>query len=165
MKRLLVSVLGDKKSGKSHTWNTLFNAVVRTGSTERRLYFNDCEYVNVFLVSGSAEERGEYVGDLIIADSPKIVLCSIQYIEDSKKTFNHFIENDYFIYCHWLNPGRSDKGKPCFDNLGLADWILSKESMLGIRNGTIPANNRVNEMKEFIFGWAKSRNLVISDCE
>ena len=57
MEKLLIAVLGNRNSGKSHTWNTLFGSTVRTGKEERRLYFNDCEYVNVFLVSGSPEER------------------------------------------------------------------------------------------------------------
>lgn len=74
MDKLLVSVLGNRDSGESHTWNTLFDGTVRTGKDERRLYFNECEYVNVFLVSGSPEEREIYVGDIVTAQNPKIVL-------------------------------------------------------------------------------------------
>jgi len=165
VEKLLVAVIGNRNSGKSYTWNTLFDATVRTGSNERCLYFNDCEYVNVFLVSGSPEERETYVGDLVVAKNPRIALCSIQYVESSKATFNYFIENGYFIYCHWLNPGYSDQTNRYFDTLGLANWILSKESLLGIRNGAISAADRVNEIKGFIYGWAKSRMLVINECE
>lgn len=89
MEKLLVAVLGDRNSGKSHTRNTLFGATVRTGKDERRLYFNSCEYVNVFLVSGSPEERETYVGELITAEKPKIVLCSTQYRDIVKDTFFH----------------------------------------------------------------------------
>ena len=60
---LLISVLGNRNSGKSYTWNTLFKQTVRTGTELRRLYLTDNEYVEVFLVSGSAEERKEYVWD------------------------------------------------------------------------------------------------------
>ena len=112
MENLLVSVLGNINSGKSHTWNKLFDLTVRTGKKERRLYFNDCEYVKVFLVSGSPEERETYVGELITAEEPKIILCSTQYRESVKTTFRYFIEKGYFIFVHWLNPGYSDPDAP-----------------------------------------------------
>lgn len=165
MEKLLVSVLGNRDSGKSHTWNTLFGSTVRTGKEERRLYFNDCEYVKVFLVSGSPEERETYVGDLVTVEQPSIVLCSTQYRESVKSTFNYFIENGYFLFVHWLNPGYSDLDTPYFDNLGLVNWLLSQQSLMGIRSGKLESNPRVGEMKEFIYGWAKVRNLVINECE
>lgn len=165
MNKLLVSVLGNQNSGKSHTWNTLFGSTVRTGKEERRLYFNDCEYVIVFLVSGSPEERETYVGDLVTAKEPRIVLCSTQYIESVKSTFSYFIENGYFIFVHWLNPGYSDLDTPYFDNLNLVSWLLSQQSLIGIRSGKLKSNPRVEEMKEFIYGWAKARNLVLNKCE
>ena len=163
MDNLMVSVLGNRNSGKSYTWDTLFGSTVRTGSNERRLYFNDCEYVNVFLVSGSPEEREIFVGDIITAASPKIVLCSIQYTENAQDTLNYFIENDYFLFTHWLNPGYSDLNLSQFDNLGLMNWILSKKSIVGIRNGKSSAANRVEEIKDYIYGWAKSRGLVFNE--
>ena len=165
MEKLLVSVLGNWNSGKSHTWNTLFGSTVRTGKEERRLYFNDCEYVTVFLVSGSPEERETYVGDLVTAEEPRIVLCSTQYRESVKNTFNYFIDNGYFIFVHWLNPGYSDLDMPYFDNLGLVNWLLSQQSLMGIRSGKLKSSPRVEEMKEFIYGWAKARNLVINECK
>ena len=73
---LVVSVLGNRNSGKSYTWNKLFGREVRTGKKLKRLYFNENEYVLVFLISGSPEERHKYVGDLITAKQPEIVLCS-----------------------------------------------------------------------------------------
>ncbi len=165
MEKIVVSVLGNKNSGKSYTWNTLFGATVRTGKEERRLYFNDCEYVKVFLVSGSPEERETHVGELITVEEPKIVLCSTQYRESVKSTFNYFVENGYFLFVHWLNPGYSDSDTPYFDNLGLVSWLLSQPCLIGIRSGKIVANSRVGEIKEYIYGWAKTRNLVINECE
>jgi len=35
--RLLVGVLGNRKAGKSHTWNTLFGRTVRRGIRPHRL--------------------------------------------------------------------------------------------------------------------------------
>ncbi|WP_423910680.1 hypothetical protein [Candidatus Spongiihabitans sp.] len=164
MNKLLVSALGNKDSGKSYTWNTLFGVTVRTGKKKRRLYFNDCEYVTVFLISGSPEERKKYVGNLMIAE-PRIVLCSTQYCESSKKTFSYFIENEYSLFVHWLNPGYSDLDRPYFDYLGIMNWLLSQQSLVGIRSGKLEAKPRVDEIKEYIYGWAKSRNLIINECE
>lgn len=165
MEKLLVAILGNRNSGKSHTWNTLFKATVRTGKEERRLYFNNGEYVNVFLVSGSPEEREKYVGDLIADADPRIVLCSTQYKDDVKTTYEYFLKRSYFIFVHWLNPGYCDGDDSFFDSLGLTNWLLSKRSMVGIRNGKISACSRVNEMKEYIYGWAKARNLIINECK
>lgn len=165
MEKLLVAILGNRNSGKSHTWNTLFEATVRTGKEERRLYFNECEYVSVFLVSGSPEEREKYVGDLIADKDPRIVLCSTQYKDDVRATYEYFVDKSYSIFVHWLNPGYSDGDNSSFDSLGLANWLLSKKSMVGIRNGKISASSRVNEMKEYIYGWAKARNLIVNECE
>ena len=165
MEKLLVAVLGNRNSGKSLTWNTLFGATVRTGKDERRLYFNDCEYVNIFLVSGSPEEREIYIGEIITAKDPQIVLCSTQYRESVKDTFNYFFDNGYFAFVHWLNPGHSDTDTAYFDNLGVSNWLLSKHSLIGIRSGKVAPNSRVREIKHFIYGWAKSRNLIINECK
>lgn len=62
MNKLAVVVLGNRNSGKSTTWNTLFDHTVRTGKEQRVLWFNRCEKTRLFLVSGSPEERGEYIG-------------------------------------------------------------------------------------------------------
>lgn len=165
MDKLLVALLGNRDSGKSHTWNTLFGATVRTGKEERFLYFNDCEYVKVFLVSGSPEERETYVGELITVDEPRIVLCSTQYRDDVKNSYEYFIQKGYFIFVHWLNPGYSDQGVTAYDALGLVSWLLSKKSLVGIRSGELAANSRVEEIKQFIYGWAKAKNLVLNKCK
>lgn len=159
--RLLVGVLGNRNSGKSYTWNSLFDRRVRTGKTLRDLYLNEKEYVKVFLVSGSPEERRKYVGD-IINRKPNIVLCSMQYTEDVIKTIKWFANNDYFLFIHWLNPGYEDE-ETVNDRLDLIPNILSYDSLLGIRNGKISVENRVQEMRDFVYGWANSRGLILSD--
>ena len=70
MPHLVVTVLGHRNTGKTTTWNTLLAATVKTGKRERRLYLNSAQYVNVFLVSGSPEERDQYVGDIIKVKKP-----------------------------------------------------------------------------------------------
>jgi septin family protein len=63
--RLFVGILGNRNSGKSTTWNTLFNSTVRTGKNSRTLALYGGECVEVFLISGSPEERQLYAGDIL----------------------------------------------------------------------------------------------------
>lgn len=63
--RLFVGVLGNRNSGKSSTWNDLFGRTVRRGKNSRRLELAPGECVDVYLVSGSFEERKEYAGDVL----------------------------------------------------------------------------------------------------
>lgn len=161
MENLVVTVLGNRNSGKSTTWNQLFRSEVRTGRHPRRLYLSEREFVEVFLISGSAEERELYVGEIIGNHRPRIVLCSVQYIPDSIRTFQFFIDNQYSIFCHWLNPGFSDSNSnQAADILGLLNRVLSFSSMLGIRNGKLEPSDRVQELRDFIHGWAASRGLI-----
>ncbi|QSE97211.1 hypothetical protein [Fulvivirga lutea] len=163
MDKLLIAVLGHSNSGKSTTWNQLFGRTVKTGIYEHDLYLNSTEYVKVFLVSGSPEERQKYVGKLITVNEPKIVLCSMQYREDVRQTIDYFVEREYQIYCQWLNPGYQDSNEhPQFDNLGVFNYLQGLSATVGIRNGKINASSRVQEIREFIYGWAKYKNLILS---
>lgn len=164
MDYLAVSVLGNRNSGKSTTWNNLFGRTVRTGTEIRRLYLREREYVEVFLVSGSPEERETYVGKIIGELRPRIVLCSMQYRSDVTQTIQFFSDNNYLIFCHWLNPGYSDPNEMATpDDLELMKYLLSLDSVVGIRNGKSEIASRVNEIRDFIYGWASSRNLIITE--
>jgi hypothetical protein len=159
MERLLVAVIGNRHSGKSHTWNTLFEEKVKTGKYQRALCVGKSEYVDVFLASGSPEERRKYVGKIIADKGARIVLCSIQYTEEAWDTVDYFLNRGFFPFVHWLNPGYSDPGKQP-DELGLISYITFKRSLLGIRDAQGDATARVEELRDFIRGWAKSRNLI-----
>jgi hypothetical protein len=159
--RLLVSVLGHRNSGKSHTWNALFGRTVKRGSQPHRLQLRSGECVEAFLVSGSFEERNEYAGDVLGDQDCRIVLCSMQYVEEVRETLDYLIENRFFMYVQWLNPGYRDCAV-VFDRLGLASVILSAPSVLAIRSGKEDARPRVQEIREFIYGWACYRGLVIA---
>jgi hypothetical protein len=159
--KLLVGVIGNANSGKSYTWNILFKKDVRTGQNLRRLYLDENEYVEVFLVSGSPEERGIYVDELIKVKNPGIVLCSIQY-DNYKKTIDYFISKQYFMFIHWLNPGYRDTGK-LDDGLSLIDYIIFRDSLMGVKDGTIDGTKRVGEIRDFIYGWSQRRNLLINN--
>src|ERR1017187_3287871 len=87
--RLMVGVLGNRNSGKSHTWNTLFGRTVRTGGEPRHLTLRPGECVEVFLVSGSPEERHLYVDQILSGQSSRIVLCSMQYVDGVQHTLDY----------------------------------------------------------------------------
>ena len=162
MDRLLVAVVGNSNSGKSHTWNTLFGRTVRTGSNERPLSLVNGESVSVFLVSGSPEERKKYVGEIVQHD-PRIVLCSMQYRYDVFTSFQYFFNRGFFSFVHWLNPGYNDPSDTAtWDHLGLVPYLLAANSLIGIRNAKMDATNRVEEIRDFIRGWAQSRGLIRS---
>lgn len=164
MENLAITVLGNRNSGKSTTWNSLFERKVRTGTEIRRLFLREREYVEVFLVSGSPEERETYVGKIIGEQKPRIVLCSMQYRADVTQTIQFFSDNNYSIFCHWLNPGYFDPNEIAIpDDLELMKYLLSLNSIVGIRNGKSEVASRVNEIRDFIYGWASSRNLIISE--
>lgn len=158
--KLAVTVLGHRDSGKSSTWNELFGGTVKTGTNIRRLELRPGEFVDVFLVSGSAEERNIFIGDLLQGQTPTIVLCSTQYREDVQRTFNFLLEHEYQLYCQWLNPGYRESNDAGFDHLGMSSWLLGKEAILSMRNGKLPVRNRVQEIREYIYGWANYRNLI-----
>jgi len=159
--RLLVGVLGHRNSGKSHTWNTLFGRTVRRGQQSRLLELRPSECAEVFLVSGSFEERDEYAGDILANQECRIVLCSIQYIGEVRATLDYFTENGFSLYVQWLNPGYSDPGVVP-DHLGLLPSILDARSVVSIRDGRDASAARVQEIREFIYGWALYRNLIRS---
>jgi len=159
--KLAIIVMGFPNSGKTATWISLFGRKVKTGKELRKLYLNSREYINVFLVSGSPEERGEYVGDLITQDDPEMVLCSMQFRSDSMTTINYFIDNGYSIYVQWINPGYQDQmDSMSYDTLGLTSYLLAKGAMLSIRNGKLPLESRVSEIRDHLYGWACGRNLL-----
>lgn len=157
--RLFVAVLGNRNSGKSTTWNHLFGRTVKTGKQSRSLQLRPGECVEVFLVSGSFEERSLYAGDVLEDQDCRIVLCSMQYTEEVAKTLEYVKEKGFDLYVHWLNPGYSDIGEN-WDRLGLVHRILAAPSALAIRSGKVNPAGRIQELREFIYGWAVYRSLI-----
>lgn len=158
-KRLAVIALGRRNSGKTTTWNTLFQTVVKTGTRERRLHLSKAQFVDVFLVNGSPEERDIPVAELLPADPPTIVLCSAQYRADVTDTFQHFFRQGYDVYVQWLNPGHPDDGAYA-DDLQLCDWLLRKGATVQRRDGRSEPCARVGELRQTVVGWATMRGLV-----
>jgi hypothetical protein len=160
--RLLIGVLGNRNSGKSHTWNALFGRVVRRGRQPHRLELRAGECVDAFLISGSFEERREYAGDILENEDCRIVLCSMQYAEAVRQTLDYLNQNDFFLFIQWLNPGYTDSREVGWDRLGLISRILSQPSVVSIRSGQVDATPRVQELREFIYGWARFRDLIFN---
>lgn len=157
--RLLIAVLGNRDSGKSTTWNRLFNSTVKTGKYERSLSLNCAQSVDVFLVSGSPEEREIGVDEILPDPLPQIVLCSTQYHENVRKTFDYFFYEGYEVFVQWLNPGYDDD-KQYGDHLRLRDYLLTMGATLQIRDGQIEPAPRIKEIRQFILGWATHRDLI-----
>jgi 50S ribosome-binding GTPase len=159
--RLFVGVLGHRNSGKSTTWNTLFGATVRTGQYPRTLIVYGGECVEVFLISGSLEERELYAGDILKNQDCRIVLCSIQYSEQVRETLDYVVEEGFDMFVQWLNPGRNDAGEN-YDRLGLIPWLLGHGATVSMRDGKVRPDPRTEEIRQFIHGWAKARGLTFA---
>jgi len=157
--KLAVVVIGHPNSGKTETWKVLFDRNVRTGSHLRPLYLNNQEYVDVFLISGSAEERSMHISDILKGATPSVLLCSVQYRWDAQQTLQYLQGNGFSLFIQWINPGFSDV-YVLPDSLGLTSFLLYHEATVQIRNGTLPPVSRSNEIKDYIYGWALSRKLI-----
>jgi hypothetical protein len=155
--KLLITVLGHRNSGKSKTWYTLFNRRVRTGW--KQLRFADGAYVDVFLVNGSPEERGVFVGEILNNSTPSIVLCSMQYTAEVKKSFDYFISNDYRIFVQWLNPGYRDS-QPYTDSLRIVDFLKLTEAGVEKEDGNLDPNKRTGKIRDLVYKWAKENDLL-----
>lgn len=157
MSKLAVIVIGNRKSGKSTTWNELFGRTVRTGSEMRPLKLSDGRTVSVFVVSGSPEERGIYVGDIVVGGA-RIVLCSLQYTEKARESVRFFADNGFALYVQWLNPGYHDESAAP-DVLGFASFLLHAGAIVSIRNAQGNPRGRVRELRDYLSGWITDRRL------
>jgi hypothetical protein len=88
----------------------------------------------------------------------------MQYASEVVTTIDFFVENNYFLYVQWLNPGHDDQNDSAHaDYLGIVNRILSLDATLSVRNGKVDPTERIQEISDFLYGWAFSRNLLISD--
>lgn len=161
MDRLFISVLGNRNSGKSSTWNALFGREVRTGKNTRQLSLGNGRCVEVFLISGSPEERQIYAGQILENQNCRIVLCSVQYTDAGRDTFNYAVDKEFSVFTQWLNPGYEDQGN-YFDNEGFAPWLLAQGATISIRDGRHALLSRVEEIRQCIDGWATAHGLVFT---
>jgi len=182
--RLFVAVVGARNSGKSTTWNTLFAKQVNTGKKPRRLDLLPPDhtpvllvdetsrdeqsgnlssvtrpYLDVFLISGSNEEKKRYAQEVLENVNCRIILCSVQYIGEAfERTWSFVFEQHFHIYVQWLNPGYG--ADESYDHLGLANRLLGNRAVVSIRDGRKNLSERTEEIRQFIHGWAAARGLV-----
>lgn len=185
--RLFVAVIGERNAGKSTTWNTLFGGTVKTGKKPRRLKLFAADSVDVRLINGSNEERHRSLSDVltrpeldvfVISGSNeekkryaqkvlenvdcRVVLCSVQYVEEAFEwTWDYVISEGFSIYAQWLNPGHH--GEETWDRLGLVNRLLANNAVVSIRNGRDGGTRlhaRVEEIRQYVHGWAGPRGLI-----
>src|SRR5438067_1660107 len=109
MRKLAVCVLGTRNAGKTETWKTLFRQNdIRTGSQLRKLQLTRGSCVDVFLISGSPQERPKTIETMLGTQLPDIILCSVQYHSNAPNTFRFLLDHDYHLIVHRLNPGYQD---------------------------------------------------------
>ncbi len=157
--KLAVIVLGERNSGKSLTWNRLFGSTQKTGTRTRDFDLSDNEYVELFLISGSPQERGKTIDQIIGRKSPRLLLCSLQYVDGVKDSIDRLLKRGYSLHVQWLNPGYSADGSVP-DHLGLLPYLLYRNATVAIRDGKKNPRSRVQEIFDLIFGWVQSRNLI-----
>lgn len=112
-------------------------------------------------MSGSFEEQAKYAGDVLGCQDCRIVLCSLQYTGKVRETLKYLVDQDFHLYIQWLNPGYRDADR-MDDQSNIVKDILLEMSTLTIRDGRVDAHDRVREIREFIYGWARNRDLIFS---
>jgi hypothetical protein len=163
-KNLAVVALGNKNAGKSNTWYKIFNQEnMRTIPRLRQLYFNDNEYVHVFLLNGSMDERKREIDEELIECD--ILLCSVQYTEKGKKTIEYLHEQGYQLLVYWLNPG-------CEDNQQYTDYLSIIQMINSYPNSTVKQYKaikddwdtkvRSEEIIQYIYDWATKVGIIKS---
>jgi hypothetical protein len=185
--RLFVAVIGERNAGKSTTWNTLFGGTVKTGKRARSLSVFAADSVDVrlirgsneekhrnlaevlslaeldvFVISGSNEEKKRYAQNVLENVDCRIVLCSVQYVEEAfERTWDYAFSEGFSIYAQWLNPGHH--GRETWDRLGLVNRLLAHNAVVSLRDGReddTKLHARVEEIRQYIHGWAAARGLV-----
>ena len=154
-RKLLVGILGHYHSGKTTTWNTLFDKTVRTGKYERLLHIDNAS-MKVFLVNGAPLERKAELKKILPAYDPDIVLCSFLYHKNVKQNFDYFIKKGYHLYIQWLNPGYSDEyDASLFYQYGIIDYLLNCGAEVSVQNGKNDAAARVELIRNYLYGWRR----------
>lgn len=59
------------------------------------------------------------------------------------------------------NAFQSDEGET-WDRLGVVNRVLAVPSVFSIRSGKADESARVQELREFIYGWAAYRKLIFN---
>ena len=85
----------------------------------------------------------------------------MQYHPNVMRTIDFFADKGYALFVHWLNPGYED-GSAVNDKLKLMPYLLKRKAFIAVRNGKSNPAKRVRELNDIIYGWAKTRNLILT---
>jgi hypothetical protein len=158
--RLVVGVLGNHFAGKSYTCQVLVGGGRGAHDLRiRKLQLRKGEYVDAFVISRTCLERHASIRRILKGVTCPIILCSIRYDAVETETLRYFIDNGFDLYIQWLNPGRNGKAR-LWDELGWVNQILSAHSLMSIRSARGNPKGRIQEIREFIYGWALYRDLI-----
>lgn len=164
--KIAILTLGKPNSGKSNTWYELFNRRIRTGWKKIELSDGEIEVfvknssfeetgkeigMNVFVRNASFEEYGDEVADFFDLEKlPRIVFCSVQYIDKGLRTINWFKENNYYLYIQWINPGYKD-------SVEYSDYLNFEEAFKGFGEfHKVSGREKINrtlEIRKFLLKW------------
>lgn len=163
MRKLALCVLGNRNSGKSHTWEKLFESKVSTSKKERFLFLNEYSAVKVFLINGSPEERKKHIKTIVGENQPRILLCSIQYHPSASTTLQYLLEQEYELVFYWLNPGFQDNlAQIQPDKLKLIEFLSNNNAKIDVVDGKTNIMERVNLIKRELYNWASENGLLES---
>ena len=80
---------------------------------------------------------------------------------DATQTIDYFLENGYSLYTHWLNPGLRDRTRQN-DSLALTSYLLDRGGVFAVRSAKTNLSARVQELRDYLYGWARSRKLLLT---
>ena len=171
-KKLFVVVLGEPKSGKSSTWETLFGRRIQKGI--KILSLNKYIQTTVYIFISSPQEnywtKERFQKEFKIADSKSnIILCSLQTTLTGNMNRRNIVtkedvleiasKNGYDIFIQWLNPGRKT-GEDKHENVEHQIIRLTKNSsVIGMtkENARNQKEIRAEKIRTIVLGWLLSR--------
>lgn len=171
-KKLFVVILGEPKSGKSSTWNALFERRIQKG--KKILKLSDYLQTTVYIFVSSPQEnywtKERFLKELKIANNTSnIIFCSLQThltgnmnrrnVVTAREVLEIASKNGYDIFIQWLNPGcRSDVD----NHRGIENQIIELteiDSVIGMKkeDAINQAEIRAEKLRIMALGWILSR--------
>lgn len=152
MKKLFLCIMGDRDSGKSTTWYALFGKRVQTSRRHRGLELFPGVWADVFLINGSPEETRTPLAKRLADVECRVVLCSVQYGEVGKPSFEYIFDQGYDVIVYWLNPGYRDE-LPYSDEAGMRPWLEDRGARVIQIDGNGDLPQRAETLRTTLIDW------------
>ncbi|WP_336097673.1 hypothetical protein [Roseovarius sp. CH_XMU1461] len=153
MKKLFLCIMGDGDSGKSTTWYALFGKRVQTSRRHRGLELFRGVWADVFLINGSPEETRTPLAKRLADVECRVVLCSVQYGEAGKPSFEYVFNEGYEVVVYWLNPGYHSANAKDPDTAGMVEWLKERGARVEEMSGKGNLTERVQTIKTEVKNW------------